>query len=220
MTGPLALVGGAEWTDGCVFDHRLLELSGGSVVTVVPAAAAFENPQKSIDRAAAWFAGFGATIDVVPVYKRADALDAAQAAPLVAARFVYLADGSAAHLRSVLKDTPLLDAIVAAWQAGAVLAASGHAATALCDAMVDQRGGAFTVGLGVLTSLTVIPRFGGWSRDKTHRTVQMAPAELVVAGIDDRTALLNISDEWSVAGAGNVTFFRNHQLADLSALSD
>ena len=45
----------------------------------------------------------------------------------------WMADGSAAHLRSVLKDTPLVDALVAAWDGGAVLAASAQAATALCE---------------------------------------------------------------------------------------
>ena len=48
----------------------------------------------------------------------------------------------------------------------------------------------------------------------------MAPASLVVAGVDDRTALIRSPDsEWSVAGAGNVTLFRDHKLVGLDALS-
>jgi cyanophycinase len=135
------------------------------------------------------------------------------------ARFIYLADGSGAHLRSVLKDTPLLDAVVAAWNAGAVLAASAQAATTLCDVMVDPRGGAFTVGLGVVTSLTVIPRYDEWSKEKAHRTVRMAASSLVVAGVDDRTALINDGEKWSVAGAGTVTLFRDHQPIGLDAIN-
>jgi cyanophycinase len=219
MTGPLALVGGTEWTEGCDFDAQLLKLSGGTEVTMLPGAAAFENPSKAIARAEGWFGGLGATVSVVPVYRRAESSDPAAVDAVRGARFIYLADGSAAHLRSVLKDTPLVDALVEAWDGGAVLAASAQAATALCDVMVDPRGGAFTVGLGVITWLTVIPRYDEWSREKAQRTVRMAPASLVVAGIDDRTALIRSPDnEWSVAGAGKVTLFRDHALVGLEAL--
>lgn len=220
MTGPLALIGGTEWTDGCDFDATLLALSGTTEVTMLPGAAAFENPSKAIDRAERWFAKLGATVRVVPVYRRAESSDAAAIDAVRGARFIYLADGSAAHLRSMLKDTPLVDALVEAWDAGAVLAASAQAATALCDVMVDPRGGAFTVGLGVITWLTVIPRYDEWSREKAQRTVRMAPNSLVVAGIDDRTALIRSPDnEWSVAGAGKVTLFRDHKLVDIDALN-
>ena len=42
------------------------------------------------------------------------------------ARFVYFADGSPLHLRSVLKGSALFDALLAAYRSGAVLAASGR----------------------------------------------------------------------------------------------
>ena len=220
MTGPLALVGGTEWTEGCDFDASLLAMSGGTEVTMLPAAAAFENPAKAIARAENWFDGLGATVRVVPVYRRAESSDSAAVEAVRSARFIYLADGSAAHLRSVLKDTPLVDALVAAWDGGAVLAASAQAATALCDVMVDPRGGAFTVGLGVITWLTVIPRYDEWSKEKAQRTFRMAASSLVVAGIDDRTALIRSpASEWTVAGAGKVTLFRDHKLVGLDALS-
>jgi cyanophycinase len=220
MTGPLALIGGTEWTDGCDFDAALLAMSGGTEVTMLPGAAAFENPAKAIARAEHWFADLGATVRVVPVYRRAESSDPAAIDAVRTARFIYLADGSAAHLRSMLKDTPLVDALVAAWDEGAVLAASAQAATALCDVMVDPRGGAFTVGLGVITWLTVIPRYDEWSKEKSQRTIRMAPASLVVAGIDDRTALIRSpNNEWSVSGAGKVTLFRGHKLVGLDALS-
>ena len=44
MSGVLALVGGAEWREGCTFDAQLLEASGGRDVTVLPTAAAYEHP--------------------------------------------------------------------------------------------------------------------------------------------------------------------------------
>lgn len=220
MTGPLALIGGSEWTVGCSFDADLLALSGGREVTVLPTAAAYENPAKLLARATEWFATVGATVVPVDVLARSHALDPEKVDAVRKAKLLYLGDGSAAHLRSVLKDTPLLDALVAAWEDGAVLAASAQAATALCDVMVDPRGGAFTVGLGVVTTLTVIPRYDGWSKDKVHRTVRLAPSGLVVAGIDDRTMLMRATDgTWSVSGAGRVTLFRDHHPVGIDALA-
>lgn len=186
----------------------------------MPAAAAYESPAKAIERAERWFAALGASISSIPVYRRAEANDRSAIDRVRAAKFIYLTDGSAAHLRSVLKDTELLDAIVETWRAGAVLAAAGQSATALCEVMVDPRGGAFTVGLGVITELTVIPHFDQWSKDKLHRTLEMAPARLAVAGIDDHTALVrDPQGQWSAAGSGRVEVHRDHRPLALAELS-
>ena len=61
------------------------------------------------------------------------------------------------HLRSVLKETPLWEAIVEAVGSGGVVAGSMAGAMVLTDPMVDPRGGAFTLGLGLVRGLAVIP---------------------------------------------------------------
>jgi cyanophycinase len=136
------------------------------------------------------------------------------------ATFLYLADGSSQHLRSVLLNTPVWHALLDAWRAGAALAASAQSATALCDHMVDNRGGAFTVGLGLLTGMTVIPHYDLWSPDKRHRTVKLARPDLVVAGIDERTALVRDPDAtWRVAGAGTAVLYRGGVSVGVDALA-
>jgi cyanophycinase len=215
MSGTLALVGGAEWNDGCDFDAELLEASGSTSVLVVPTAAAYENPRHAIERARKWFERLGATVDVLEVYRRADALEPGAVDQVRGARLVYLAGGSPMHLRSVLKDTPVWDEIVAGHQAGAVLAGSAEGATVLCSHMVDSRGGAFTVGLDLLTTITVIPRYNQWSEDKWHRTVRLAPHGMTVLGIDERTAVITDGSSWRAAGAGSVTVYRDGRRIDL-----
>ena len=219
MSGTLALVGGAEWRTGCDFDRDLLAASGGTEVVVLPTAAAYEHPERSVQAASRWFGDLGATVTAVPVLTRADALADAHAAQVRAARLLYLASGSPMHLRSVLKDSLVWDALLEMWQAGGVLAGSAAGAMVLGDPMVDPRGGALTLGLGLVEQLAVIPHHDTWSEDKAKRTLRIAPAGMPLAGIDERTALLRSPDgEWSTAGAGSVTVYVDGQPASLAAL--
>jgi cyanophycinase len=219
MPGTLALVGGAEWRDGCDFDRDLLAANAADEVLVLPTGAAYEHPQHTIDWATRWFEELGARVRPHMVLTRRDALDPANVGPVEAAKCIYLAGGSPMHLRSVLKDSPVWDAIVAAWQAGATLAGTSAGAMVLCDPMVDPRGGALTLGLGLLTQLAVIPHHDTWSEEKAHRTLKIAPQGMPVVGIDERSALLRAPDgSWSAAGAGRVTVYVDATVHDLTAL--
>lgn len=218
--GPLALVGGAEWTDGCTFDESLWRDSGQAEVVVLPTAAAYEHPERAVETARAWFGRFGASVRGLMILSRAEALDEGAAEQLRAARFIYLGGGSPMHLRSVLKDTPAWSAIVEAWQAGAVLAGSSAGAMVLGDSMVDPRGGALTLGLGLLDRIAVLPHYDTWSEEKAHRTVQLATGHLRIAAIDERTALVRDPDgTWCAVGAGEVTIFVDARPASIEALA-
>ncbi len=219
MTGPLALVGGEAFTEGCSFDAELLSASGATEVVVLPTAGAYEHPARDVDAATTWFESLGATVRGLDVLRRPDAQLQEHADVIAAARFVYVTGGSSMHLRSVFKDSLVWDALVAAWEGGAVLAASSGAARVLCDPMVDPRGGAFAVGLGLIPGLAIIPHHDHWSREKAHRTIQLAPRGLPIAGIDDRTALIRDPDgTWRSAGAGEVAVFVDGQPQPLSVL--
>ena len=219
MPGTLALVGGGEFADGCDFDRDLLAASGADEVVIVPAGAAFEHPQRVVEAAARWFEGFGGKARGLDILNRRDAVDPANADQVRSARFIYLAGGSPMHLRSVLKDTPTWDALVDAWQQGAVVAGSSAGANVLTDPMVDPRGGAFTVGIGLIAPLAVVPHANTWSDDKLHRTQSLAPKATPVVGIDERTALIRSPEgAWSSAGAGSVRIWLGGQPAELDAL--
>jgi cyanophycinase len=217
--GPLALVGGGEWTDGCTFDEELWRQSGRAEVLVLPTAAAYEHPDRAVETARGWFARFGAEAVGLMVLSRRDALEEEAAERIRSARFIYLSGGSPMHLRSVLKDTPAWVALVHAWQAGAVVAGSSAGAMVLGDSMVDPRGGALTLGLGLVPRVAFMPHYDTWSEEKAHRTVQLATGHLRIAAIDERTALIRDPEgSWSAAGAGEVTVFVDAAPAALDVL--
>jgi cyanophycinase len=220
MTGTLALVGGGEWVEGCSFDQELLEASGATEVLVLPTAAAYEAPDKAVATATRWFASLGATVRGLDVLERHDALDEANARAVREAPFTYLSGGSPLHLRSVLKESPVWEALRDAWHDGAVIAGSSAGAMVLCDPMVDPRGGAFTVGLGMVENLAVVPHAPAEGFAREHeRTLDLATPGLVVVGIDERTALVRDgSGAWRRAGTGTAVVWRDGAEVDLDAL--
>jgi cyanophycinase len=220
MTGILALVGGAEWREGCEgFDAELLAASGGADVLVLPTAAAFEQPDRCVEHAAEWFGRLGGKVVGLRVLNRRDALDPANVDVVRGARFVYLAGGSPLHLRSVIKETPLWDALVDAFHGGATIAGSSAGAMVLGDPMIDPRGGAFTVGLGLVPNLSVLPHAEPDVPFHHKRTFELADAGLVLAAIPERTALVRDGDgSWRSAGAGEATVWVDGEQRDLSVL--
>jgi cyanophycinase len=219
--GWLALVGGGEWTEGCSFDAELLKASGADEVLVLPTAAAYEHPGRAVETARRWFGLLGATVRGLDVLGRADAEDAANADAVRSARFIYLGGGSPLHLRSVLKDSAVWSALVEAWAGGAVLAGSSAGAMVLGDPMVDPRGGALTLGLGLLPQLAVLPHAGSVSTERAHRTFGLATGRLRIVALDERTALLRRPDGcWSTSGSGSVSVWAEGGPAGLEALAE
>lgn len=217
--GTLALIGGGEWgRHHQALDRRLLEASGTDRVVVLPTAAAFEHPDRVGAAAEAHFGPLGVTVEVVRALNRRDAEDDAFVSAVAAARFVYLADGSPMHLRSVLKGSALYEAMLEAYRGGAVIAASGAGATVLCDPMVDPRGGAYTVGLGFVAGLAVFPYHGTAADHLRQRSIELKPPEAVLVGIDEETALVREPGPvWSVAGAGRVTVYGPDGVSEFAA---
>ena len=218
--GLLALVGGEEWTPGCeVFDAELLAASGGDEVAVLPTAAAYAHPDKAVATARTWFAGLGGRVEPIMVLDRAGAQDPAMAARVRASRFLYLGGGSPMHLRSVLKGSAVWDALVAAFADGAVVAGSSAGAMVLTDPMVDPRGGALTVGLGLVTGVAMVPHFGHENAEKVHRSITLASPDLAIVGVPERCALLRDPDgTWRAAGAEAVRVFVGGEPAGFDAL--
>lgn len=213
--GVLALVGGGGWGDGLRDLHvEMAAAAGAGEVLVLPTAAAFERPERVVEQARAHFEGSGIEVRALMVLNRREADDPANAKTVRAARFVYLADGSPMHLRSVLWESPLYEALVDAHRRGAAVAASGAGATVLGDPMVDPRGGAYTVGLGLVKDLAVFPYHGTSARHLLERSIELLAPTATLVGIDEETALVrDPAGSWRVAGVGKVTVYEEGEPA-------
>ena len=65
----------------------------------------------------------------------------------------------------------------------------------------------------------LVARADTWSDDKLHRTLQLAPAGVPVAMVDERTALIRHADgTWRADGAGKVTVWMDGHQADVDVL--
>jgi cyanophycinase len=213
------MVGGAEFTAACSFESEFV--APESSVAVLPTAHAYEDPRAEIEAARVHFKAMGAEVQALEVYRRPDAADAEMVAAVQSAPVIYVTGGSPMHLRSVLMESPLLDAIIGSFASGTTVIVAAEAASVMCSHMVDSRGGAFTVGTDVVDTLTVIPRFNNWSIDKLHRTIELAPVDLVVVGIPEGCALVRSPDgAWSTRGDGEIEVYRHGRKATLGDLPE
>jgi hypothetical protein len=197
----MALQGGGPFTSNDELDRSLLPDAGIDRVVMLPTADAFEQPRTLVDTALAWGARLGISVEPLMVLTR-DEADGAAAAVVAAAPAVFLAGDSASHLRSVLKDTPLFEALTALLDRDGTLIACGPCAAALCDPMTDQRGGAFAIGLGLARGLAVIPGSEHWPREQLERAHALADTPLV--DLPTGSAVIRRGGTWEIVGEADV----------------
>lgn len=209
MTGLLAFVGGQPFTVMCSFDRDLLQVAASDEVVVLPTAAAYEHPAEIEQTATRYFETFGLKTTVAQVLVRADALQADAAAIVRGAQNIYLVGTSAMHAKSVLYQSPVWDALVAAWEGGATVVGANAGAQILGDPMVDPRGGGFTVGLGLVRDIAVIPQRNLHSVESLNRSRELSGPEQLLFAIDEGTAVIRNPDgTWRVEGEGTVDVYR------------
>ena len=198
----IALLGGGPFQANDDLDRRLVSEVGADRVVVLPTADAFEEPGRLIAAAMSWAERLDVLVEALMVLQRHDAEDEGAAGVVRSARAVYLVGDSSMHLRSALKGTPVLDALHDVLARGGLVAAVGESAAALCDPMFDQRGGAFTLGLGLVAGLSIVPDAESWSEDRRRRTLSLADTPFVE--LPTGSALLHGPDGWELVGTPTV----------------
>jgi cyanophycinase len=208
--GPLALVGGDELKPGNEpQDEMLVRAAGEGPAYVLATAAARQRPDLAVANAIRWFAGLGLEVAELPALKRSHATSEANAQRAREGRFFYLVGGDPGLVPKTLAGTPLWSAIVAAWREGAALAGSSAGAMALCEwTLVRERMPGddrrrYAPALGLVPGVALLPHFETFG----HRWVDSAATrpDVVLLGVDERTAALRSDGAWHAWGAGAVT---------------
>jgi cyanophycinase len=83
---------------------------------------------------------------------------------------------------------------------GGMVAAVGQSANALCDPMTDPRGGAFTLGLGLVSGVALVTEVESWSHDRLARTVKLAAGKVPLVSLATGSALLRHDASWEPVG--------------------
>jgi cyanophycinase len=195
MTGTIALQGGGPFTANDDLDRRLITSAKATKVVVLPTADAFEHPERLVAAAMSWAERLDVEIEALMVMRRAEAKEDGVVGIVSAARAVYLVGDQQLHLRSVLKDTPLFDALGDVLAAGGLVAGCAGSAAALCDPMLDPRGGAFTLGLGLVRGLSVGTETELWSPERLHRSKALADGTFVA--LPTGSALVHDGSGWT-----------------------
>lgn len=202
MTGTIALQGGGPFAANDELDARLLASVGATGVVMLPTADAFERPERLVAASMNWGERLGIDVEALMVMRRGEATEVGAATIVRNARAVYLVGDQPLHLRSVLKDTPVFEALREVLVNGGLVVASGGSAAALCDPMVDPRGGAFTLGLGLVPGLALVTEAETWSPERLHRTRALANTPVAVLRTGD--ALVRTAGGWELVGAAEV----------------
>jgi len=209
--GPIALVGSGEFLPAMEAVDAGLLAGRPARAVFLPTAAGPEGPARVdywVRLGAAHYRWLGAEPVPLRVLDRDDASDPAFAAQVDGAGLVYLSGGNPGHLADTLRGTAVLEAILAAWRAGAALAGCSAGACALTDVADDTRNGAARPGLAVVPGLVVLPHFDRierWSPGIVDRKARALAAGQTLIGIDEQTALVGDDDGgWRVEGRRRV----------------
>ncbi len=206
--GPIALIGGDEFRDGCEpMDLAILAAAGAARprVLIVPTAAAEQDPSKASANGVAHFEGLGAEAEALMVLDSEGADDDGLVSRIGWADVMYLTGGDPAHLLEVLRGSTLLDAVKEAVAGGAVLAGSSAGAMVLGGWM---RYGGILPALGLLEGLAVLPHHERSSPEMVAAELAEAPYPGgSVLGVDAGAACLGDAGGWRVVGEGSVVLY-------------
>ena len=184
--GWLVLTGGGKPKDISHILRAAIEaMSDESPVVFVPtASAAPDGDHATSRRIITQIETLGGPVGyVAPIFTHTDATDLRNVRRLAQAGLVYLGDGLAQQLIMALSDTPTLDVLTAAYEAGAVVVAAGAAACALgARGMCEQE----IAGWGWLPDALICPHS---AQASTLREAVKAHPECLGLGIPQDTAL-------------------------------
>jgi len=215
--GYLLLEGGAEFGGRMREpDLRAIELAGGfdAAIRIIPTAAAPDNNhQRAGNNGIHWFESLGAK-DVlsIPLIDNLSANDESLAESLRSAKLIYMLGGFTGYLSETLAGSAAWEAVLEAYQAGAVVAGSSAGAMVMCEFYYDLNQGQVVSGLNLIPNSLVLPHHNTFGKSWASRLIEVPHITLI--GIDEQTGIIDdgSSKTWSVLGQGEATLYRNTQI--------
>ncbi|HTG48375.1 MAG TPA: Type 1 glutamine amidotransferase-like domain-containing protein [Actinomycetota bacterium] len=192
-------------------DRVLVAAAGGGPAYVVATAAARHRPELAVANARRWFGSLGLDVEELPATTKRHARSTEIAERARAGRFFYLVGGDPGIVPDVLAGSPVWEAIVAAWRAGAALGGSSAGAMALGawtlirDRVPGDDRRRYRPALDLVPRLAVVPHletFGGRWVDGALAAMPMPDA--ILLGLGERTAALHADGAWRAFGPGAV----------------
>jgi cyanophycinase len=214
MRGHILLEGGAEF-GGLMSepDRRALDLAGGrdATVCIIPAAAApDQNHERAGQTGVRWFQQLGASqVTLLPLIDRASANQSSVVLSLANARLIYLLGGFPAYLGRTLMGSLSWQAILEAYQSGAVIGGSSAGAMVLCQHCYDPDSGSIVEGLNLIPNACVIPHHDTLGKGWVSQLASLLPDDVLI-GIDEQTGMLDDAGDgdWKVYGKGVATLYK------------
>jgi cyanophycinase len=215
MKGYLLLEGGAEFGGEMALpDKQAIHLAGGPAaqVSIIPAAAAADNNhERAGQNGVRWFRSLGALrVASLPLLDRTSADNPAIAETLRLSRLVYLLGGFPRHLAHALRGSLAWQAVLDAYNSGAVVAGSSAGAMVLCEYFYDPYTDTLEQGLNLLPGCCVLPHHEHSGRSWAARLLTQLPG-ITLIGIDERTGMIDDGEcgAWIIYGKGAVTIYRD-----------
>jgi cyanophycinase len=209
--GYILLEGGDEFGGGMEEpDRRALELAGGLHVpiSIIPTAAAPANDHYNAgNNGMEWFRSLGTTnVTALPIFDRKSADDHGVVEILRQSKMIYMLGGSPHYLEQCLRVSASWQAMLAAYEMGAVLGGSSAGAMVLCDHYYDPFKNEVYEGLGLIPGACVIPHHETFGQRWISHLQELLPGILLI-GINEQTGMLNdgAQGQWQVYGKGTVT---------------
>jgi cyanophycinase len=217
--GYILLEGGDEFGGGMEApDRRALELAGGLHVpiSIIPTAAAPANDHYNAgNNGIEWFRSLGTTnVAALPIFDRKSADDHDLVGILRQSKMIYMLGGSPHYLEQCLRASASWQAMLAAYEMGAVLGGSSAGAMVLCDYYYDPFKKEVYAGLGLIPGSCVIPHHETFGQSWISYLQELVPNTLLI-GIDEQTGMLDDGPQgqWRVYGKGTVTLHQGQNIS-------
>ena len=214
MMGFILLAGGAEFSGRmAAADQLAVQLAGGAdaAIAIVPTAAAPDNNHRRAGQNGVnWFKDLGAkNVSALPLIDSTSADDPSISEALALSGLIYLLGGFPRHLAHSLRESRSWQAILSAYQTGAVIAGSSAGAMVLCEYYYDPDSCRVMEGLNLIRGPCVLPHHDTFGQNWAPRLSQLLPAS-VLLGIDEETGLIcdMPAETGCLHGKGGITVYR------------